>query len=490
MDWFNPQDIHIPQGHFIDGRQTFPTPSETIPVYRPSDAQLYGEIPVADEATVDAVVTKSHRAFKTSGWSSCPPRDRAKVLRKWADAIEADTTYLASLEALGSSRPYHDVLQWDIPYVVDCIHFFAELADKHGGYVGATQQDRLGMVVNEPIGVVGAITPWNFPMSMAIWKVAPALAAGNAVVLKPSELTPYSSLRLAELAVQAGVPVNIFNVVQGNGRQTGSSLCQHPLISKVTFTGSTQTGAAIMSTCALSGPKPSTLELGGKSPQIVFADCPNLEQTATTVAKAITGNAGQVCVSGSRLIVEESIAEQLTQMIGEYFAQLKPGLTWHKDTTLSPIISRTQGERIHTLVQQSIQAGSACLYGGDFHESFEGTFYQPTLLAVRSQSDIAIEHEIFGPVLTLQTFSETEEAWALASHNTYGLAAGIHTRDINKALQGMRQIEAGSVWINRYGRSFDHIMPTGGFKHSGIGKDIGVESFQANLRSKSVLIDF
>ncbi|MEI8634811.1 aldehyde dehydrogenase family protein [Vibrio sp. PP-XX7] len=206
-------------------------------------------------------------AFKQSDWASRPPRERAKVLFDWATLIETDSDYLAPLEALGSSRPINDVRHWDIPYVVDCIKFFAELADKHGGYVGATQKDRLGLVINEPYGVIGAITPWNFPMSMAVWKVAPALAAGNAVVLKPSELTPFTSVRLAELAHQAGVPADIFNVIQGDGLTTGNALCRHPKISKVTFTGSTQTGAQIMSACALSGPKPATLELGGKSPQ-------------------------------------------------------------------------------------------------------------------------------------------------------------------------------------------------------------------------------
>jgi aldehyde dehydrogenase (NAD+) len=490
MVWFNPNDIVLPRGHFIAGKYTLLPGKECISVCRPSDQHPYGEIPLADEADVDTIVTQSYHAFKNSGWATCAPRDRAKILYRWAALIEQTQDELAQLESLGSSRPYHEVLQWDLPYVTDCIRFFAELTDKHGGYIGATQSNRLGMVIHEPFGVIGAITPWNFPMSMAIWKVAPALAAGNAVVLKPSELTPLTSLRLAELAHQAGLPANQFNVVLGDGQTTGSALCAHPLINKVTFTGSTQTGTAIMSLCAQTGPKPTTLELGGKSPQIVFADAKDLKQTAVMVARGITGNAGQVCVSGSRLILEASVVDEFVDTLADYFRQLSPGATWHKQTTLSPIISATQLERIDTIVQQSIAAGSRCLSGGARFEAVSGTFYRPTLLQVDRSDDIAISKEIFGPVLTLQTFESESEAWSLASHETYGLAAGIHTQNIDRAFRGMRQIEAGSVWINRYGRSFDHIIPTGGYKRSGIGKDIGREAFEANLRSKSVLIDF
>ncbi|MCE0494954.1 aldehyde dehydrogenase family protein [Vibrio salinus] len=488
MDWYNPQDIEIPNGHFINGELRTFDDDTLSEVCCPSSGKPYASLPCASENTVDFVINSTKQAFTETDWATMAPRDRADYLFKWASLVENDREYLAQLESLGSSRPYHEVLQWDIPYVVDCLKFFAELADKHGGYIGATQQNRLGMVINQPYGVVGAITPWNFPMSMLIWKVGPALAAGNAVVLKPSELTPFSSNHLARLACDAGIPKNIFNVVQGLGHTVGQAICEHPSIGKVTFTGSTATGAAIMSTCALKGPKPSTLELGGKSPQIVFNDA-DLDKTATIVAKAITGNAGQVCVSGSRLIIHESIEKQFTQQLVEYFSQLKMGATWDKETTLPPIISARQADRIESIVSQSIADGAELICGGK--KVLEGgTFYTPTILKMNKADNCAITSEIFGPVLTVQTFQTDEEAWNLASHETYGLAVGIHTNDIKRALTGMRKVEAGSVWINRYGRSFDHIMPTGGFKQSGIGKDIGVEAFQANLHSKSVLIDF
>lgn len=487
MDSFDPRLIAVRSAHFIAGQ--YRTGQAGMDVSRPSDGQVYAELPIADEALVDEAVNNAWQAFKSSDWARRAPRERARVMRRWADLIAADGAVLGPLEVVGSTRPHRDVLGWDIPYVAEGIRFFAELADKHGGEVAATQTDRLGMQIAEPYGVIGAIAPWNFPLSMASWKVAPALAAGNAVVLKPSELTPFSSLRFAELAVQAGIPPGIFNVIQGNGRVTGDALCRHPRIAKITFTGSTATGASIMSTCALTGPKPVTLELGGKSPQMVFADVPDLAKTARTVAQAITGNAGQVCVSGSRLIIERSIMTPFIEHLQGFFNALKPGPTWSADSTLSPIISRVQAERIDSIVRRSRQAGAEVLAGGGLFDGLGGAYYQPTLLSGVDSRNPAVCEEIFGPVLTIQAFDSEEEALQLAEHETYGLAAGVHTADLNRALRLIRRLEAGTVWVNRYGRSNDYILPTGGYKRSGIGKDLGREAFESTLRFKSVLID-
>ncbi len=487
MDSFDPRLIAVRSAHFIGGQYRDAAPS--LEVVRPSDGAAYAELPVADADLVDEAVNNAWQAFTRSDWASRPPRERARVMRRWADLIEADAAILAPLEAVGSTRPHKDVIAWDIPYVAEGIRFFAELADKHGGSVAATQTDRLGMQIAEPYGVIAAIAPWNFPLSMASWKVAPALAAGNAVVLKPSELTPFSSLRFAELALQAGIPAGIFNVVQGDGRVTGDALCRHPRIGKVTFTGSTATGSSIMSTCALIGPKPVTLELGGKSPQLVFADVPDIAKTARTVALAITGNAGQVCVSGSRLLIERSIMAPFIEQLQGYFQGLKPGPTWAPDSTLSPIISHLQASRIDAIVQRSVQAGAEVLSGGGLFDGLGGAYYRPTLLTGVDDANPAVCEEIFGPVLTIQAFDTEEEALSLAAHATYGLAAGVHTADINRALRLVRGLEVGTVWVNRYGRSNDYILPTGGYKRSGIGKDLGREAFEANLRFKSVLID-
>jgi aldehyde dehydrogenase (NAD+) len=314
MPSFDPDQLSIHSAHFIGGRYVSGD-ANTVDVRRPSDNRAYAALPVAEAELVDQAVQNAWQAYKKTNWAKQAPRDRARVMRRWAELIEADVQNLARLEALGSTRPIANAIAWDVPFTAEGIRFFAEFADKIGGDVAATRQASLGMTIAEPYGVIGAIAPWNFPLVMASWKVAPALAAGNAVVLKPSELTPFSVLRLAELAVEAGMPPGIFNIVQGLGHTTGDALVRHPLISKVTFTGSTRTGSAIMQACAQTGTKPVTLELGGKSPQIVFADAPDLDKVAGMVAGSIAGNAGQVCVAGSRLIVQRAVAEQLVDGI-------------------------------------------------------------------------------------------------------------------------------------------------------------------------------
>lgn len=490
MNSFNPDQIQVSSAHFIGGRHVAGHGAQ-LDVRRPSDSQVYAGLPVADADVVDMAVQNAWQAFKQSDWARRAPRERARVMRRWADLIEADVQQLAALEAMGSTRPIANAVAWDIPFTADGIRFFAEYADKIGGDVAATRSDTLGMTIAEPYGVIGAIAPWNFPLVMGSWKIGPALAAGNAVVLKPSELTPFSAIRLAELAIAAGMPAGIFNVIQGDGRTTGDALVRHPRIAKVTFTGSTRTGAAIMAACADSGTKPVTLELGGKSPQLVFADAPDLQRVATMVAGAIAGNAGQVCVAGSRLIVHRSVAEQLVGGIAAAFKQLRPGHTWQGDTTLSPIISRADAMRIDGMVQRALGDGAQLAAGGKLADvAGEGGYYEPTIITGVNSGMEAVRDEIFGPVLTVQVFDEDDEALALGDHPAYGLAAGVHTADINRALRCARELEAGTVWINRYGRSDDYVLPTGGFKRSGMGKDLGRQSYEANLRHKTVLVDF
>ncbi|MDQ7911584.1 aldehyde dehydrogenase family protein [Pseudomonas sp. 102515] len=487
MASFDPRAIAVRCAHFLGGRPC--DARAELEVFRPSDGGFQSGLPCASADLVDEVVEGTWRAWKASDWASRPPRERARVMRRWADLVEADGEILGPLEAVGSTRPLREVLAWDIPYVAEGIRFFAEFADKHGGEVAATATSHLGLQITEPYGVVGAIAPWNFPLSMAGWKMAPALAAGNAVVIKPSELTPFSILRLAELAGLAGLPAGILSVVQGDGRTTGDALCRHPRIGKVTFTGSTGTGTAIMTACAESGPKPVTLELGGKSPQLVFADAPDLARTARSVAAAITGNAGQVCVSGSRLLVQRAALEPMLEGIRAAFTALRPGPTWSAAATLAPIISHRQGQRIQDIVSRSRGAGAEILVGGALEEGLGGAYYQPTLITGVDADNPAVREEIFGPVLTVQVFDDEAEALALADHPTYGLAAGVHTADLGRALRLTRALEAGTVWVNRYGRSHDWIIPTGGYKRSGIGKDLGRAAYEATLRSKSVLID-
>ncbi|WP_372802287.1 aldehyde dehydrogenase family protein [Paracoccus seriniphilus] len=481
---FDPDSIELPIGHLIDG-ELLPA-TDGLAMHRPSDAAEYAHCPVADAEMVDRAVQSARRA-QAAGWGSAVPRDRTRALQRWADLIESHARELAQLEALCSTRPVSQLAAGDIAVTAEQIRFFAELADKEGGDLAPTAQGSLGMTVTEPYGVVGAITPWNFPISMAGWKLGPALAAGNAVVLKPSEMTPFSSIRMAQLAVQAGIPAGLINVVLGDGPVTGTALTGHDQIAKVSFTGSTAAGQAIMGNIARCGTKPMTLELGGKSPQIVFADA-DLDLAADNIARSIVFNAGQACVAGSRVIAHASIADDLAARLMARMQPDRPGPTWQGDTAYSPIISEKQRQRIAGILGQAVDGGAEVLCGGHALDR-AGYFFAPTLLDGVDQNSPAVQQEIFGPVLTLQRFDTEEEALALSDHPIYGLCAGIFTRDLSRALRAMKRVQAGTVWINRYGRSRDHILPTGGYRQSGIGKDLGREAYHANRQSKTVLID-
>ena len=484
---FDPAAVAFARGHFIGG-EVVDHAGERIEVSRPSDGQPYADLPIASAEIVDRAVVGAAEAVKRSGWATQPPRARAKAIRRWADLIEERGEELGRLEALGSTRPIAQAVTGDVAGTAEGIRFFAEYADKLGGEVAATRSDHFGMIVSEPYGVVGAITPWNFPLSMASWKIGPALAAGNAIVLKPSELTPFSTVRLAELAIEAGIPAGIINIVQGSGAVTGDALSRHPGIGKLSFTGSTRTGIAIMTAAAQSGIRPVTLELGGKSPQLVFADA-DLDKAADCIAGSLLANAGQACVAGSRLIVQRPVHDALVEALTRRLVRTAPGPTWKTSTSFAPIISELQARRIDGIVARSTQQGAEILLGGGRIEGLGGAFYQPTLIGSVSSDNAAVREEIFGPVLTIQSFETEEEGFALADHPEYGLAAGVYTADLGRALRAVRQIKAGTVWINRYSRTLDFILPTGGYKSSGIGKDLGRQAVEANLRHKTVLID-
>ncbi|AWN15047.1 aldehyde dehydrogenase [Salinisphaera sp. LB1] len=486
---FDPDAVVLPAGHYVGGVARC-LDHRSIEVTRPSDGRTYGAVPEAGEAGVDAAVADAVRAARESGWARRAPRERARVMRRWADLIDTDRR-LTEIECVGSTRPVGQAQVQDIPFTAEAIRFFAEYADKAGGELMATRADSLGFVAAEPFGVIGAITPWNFPLSMASWKCGPALAAGNAMVMKPSELTPFSTVRMAELAVEAGIPAGIFNVVQGSGATTGAALVRHPDIGKVSFTGSSATGRRIMAEAGAAGVKPVTLELGGKSPQLVFAEVPDFEHVAQCVVRGFTANGGQACISGTRLIVHEHLAQPLVERIVELVSALEPGPTWSATTRYCPIIGATQADKIETLVAQARADGAEVVTGGEFFAGGPGgRFYRPTVLTRVSDDMAVVEQEVFGPVLTVQTFRDEAEGIALADHPHYGLAAGVHTRDVGQAMRAMRGIQAGTVWINRYGRSRDLAIPTGGFKGSGIGKDLGRQAFEACQRYKSVLMDF
>ncbi len=481
---FNPDQVQLPAGHWIGG--TYVNGDGGMALLRPSDAVRFAECPIADAELVERAVAAAKAALKTSGWSTCRPRQRTEALHRWANLIEAEAETLGRLESLASARPISQSVSIDVAVTAEQIRFFAELADKEGGDVVPTDGQHLGMILSEPYGVVGAITPWNVPLSMAGWKLGPALAAGNAVVLKPSEMTPFSTLHLAELSVRAGIPAGIVNIVLGDGLTTGVSLIGHPDIAKVSFTGSTLAGGSILKTIAATQIKPVTLELGGKSPQIVFASA-DIGMAAACIARGILINAGQTCVAGTRVLVDRKVAEPLVAALRTAMSAHRAGPTWDSATDYSPIISERQIQRIETIVDAAVAGGAECVLGGRRMDR-AGYFYEPTILTAVDRTSPALTEEIFGPVLTVQTFEDEEEAFALSDHPTYGLAAGVYSSDLSQALRAVKRVEAGTVWVNRYGRSRDHILPTGGYKNSGIGKDLGKEAYKANRRQKSVLL--
>ena len=486
-DIYNPDEISTRSEHFVAG-EWMTNNDEEIEVLRPSDRKVQGLLCNGSESTVDQAVTAAHMTYK-NGWGTMAPRERAGLLRKWADLIDANAEEIARLESSVSCRVYTEVVARDVRVVANCLRFFGEYADKVNGDVTSTSNDVLSLTMSEPWGVVAGIVPWNFPLILSAWKFAPAMAAGNCVVLKPSELTPFSIARVAELSVEAGIPRGVFNIVQGVGGTVGAALVKHPLVNYITFTGSTATGAQVMSDAALNGIKPVSLELGGKGPQVVFADAPNMNRVAALAAIGATYNSGQVCFAGSRLIVEECIASEFLDSVLLHMKRYQAGATWNKETTLPPVIHDAQVKRIHHIVESSIQEGGELLCGGGIVEGINGgSHYKPTLINGVTKDMTVFNEEVFGPVLAVQTFANFEEAMDLADHPTFGLAASVHTTDINKAIKSARTIQAGTIWINDWGRRSDLTSPFGGYKQSGIGKDMGLAGYQKYRKTKSVWI--
>lgn len=484
--FFDPKTVAPDGGLFIDGKRV--SGAQTRQVASPSDPTIGFAAGWASEDQVDQAVRSARRAWKESGWGTMPPRERAKILYRFADLVNENATEIARLEAIVSARIYSEATARDVRVISGTLRFFGEFADKVEGTVTATPRESLSMVVHEPYGVVAAIAPWNFPVILAAWKFAPALAAGNAVVLKPSELTPFATLHLAELAVEAGVPAGVFNVINGDGK-TGAALVKHPEVDYVTFTGSSATGARIMADSAMSGLKPVSLELGGKGPQLVFADAPDLGKLAQIVARGITYNSGQVCFAGSRLVVERSIADRFVGLVADAMKGLRPGQTWSEDTGIPPIISQAQIDRIESIVSDSIAGGAEAMIGGARIDRDDALFFQPTVLRGVTPENRAYREEIFGPVLTVQEFDDFDEGIALANHPDYGLTASIHTSDITRAFKAAQRIESGTVWLNDWGRRTDLTAPFGGYKQSGLGKDMGRAGYEKYLKSKAIWLE-
>lgn len=490
MTSYDPDSVELPSGLLIGGER-IAGEGDPFEVLRPSDGKLAREERSATAGQVDRAVCAAREAYRNSGWATGEPRQRMRVMRKWAELIETHFEELARLESVVSVRVVSSVRFRDVAIAAELIRFYGENIDKLEGSVLATTATKHSALVREPYGVVAAISPWNTPLLLATLKIAPAIAAGNAIVLKPSELTPYSILRLAELGIEAGLPAGMISILPGVGHETGSALVRHSGIDYVSFTGSAATGARVMCDAAMTGLKPVSLELGGKSPQLVFADAPDLEAVADMVAGSVCANGGQVCFAGTRLVVERSVADDLVERIRRRMQSMKAGPTWADATTLAPIVSAAQADRLDTLLAAAIEGGAELVEGGGRMETdLGGIFFQPTIVANADIDNTAVREELFGPVLTVQPFDTEEEGLQLADHAVYGLAGGVHTTDIGKAFRAARAIQAGTVWVNCFGPNTDPNAPMGGYKQSGFGKDFGVLGMDKYLKTKNIQIKF
>ena len=476
-----------PEGVFLGGILRKAT-GDHFPHLCPSDTTVSLAYPTATVDDVDQAVEIARHALRTSAWAELGAKARGRVLLHWADLIAAHAEELATLEAVSSSRPYKDALARDVHVAASTLRTFVAYSETHESAVTETPVNQLSLVTTEPHGIVAAIAPWNFPLILSSWKFAPALAAGNAVILKPSELTPFSALRIAELSVKAGLPPGLFSVLPGDAN-VGRAMVTHPAVDYVTFTGSSATGAAIMADAAHHGLKPLSLELGGKGAQLVFDDAKDLGKVADLVARGVVTNAGQVCFAGSRLVVHSAVKDSLLEQVAQRMQAVRPGPTWSDATSLSPIINTHQIDRIERIVRDASAQGAVPLLGGERLDAGNIIAFAPTILDGVGPGNAAFEQEVFGPVLSVDTFEEFEDGIAKANHPEYGLAAALHTRNLDRAIMAARKIESGTVWINHWGRGDDMTSPFGGVKRSGIGKDLGRAGYEKYLKSKSVWVE-
>ena len=459
----------------------------TLPTLDPARAVALAEVPQASPSDVAAAVESAERAFRS--WRETAPTVRAALLWRLAELVDAHREELATIEVLDNGKPIGEARAVDMALTAELFRYYAGWPTKLAGSVFPNSVG--GMLTlgrREPVGVVAAITPWNFPLLEVAYKLGPALAAGCTVVVKPSELAPLSTLRFAQLVEEAGFPPGVVNVVIG-GPDVGVALVGHPGVRKVAFTGQTATGKEILRASA-DGLKPVNLELGGKSPNIVFADA-DLDRALSGAFGGAFFNQGEACVAGSRLFVEEPIAERVTEELAQRAATVRLGHGLDPETQMGPVISASHRERVLRFVRQAVDEGAEIVAGGDaatVNGLENGFFVEPTVVASATNSMRVSQEEIFGPVLTVISWSDPGELARLANDVPYGLAAGIWTQDTAKALRLAGEIEAGTVWINTYGM-FDVAVPFGGRKQSGMGRELGAEALDPYLVSKSVWVE-
>lgn len=486
-DWSGLIDsLSIESRAFIDGAYTAAASGKTFPTVNPATEEVLAQVAFCGAPEVERAVKAARRSFNEAAWANLAPRKRAAVLKKFAALMREHSDELAALESLDVGKPIKFCQAVDISGSIYCTEWFAEAVDKVGGEVVPTDPHLLGMVTREPVGVVAAIVPWNFPMSMSAWKYAPALAAGNAVILKPSEKSPLTAIRIAALAHEAGVPAGIFQVLPGDG-SVGQMLAEHHDVDCVGFTGSTAVGKKIAAYAANSNLKRVWLELGGKSPHIVFADCGNLKAAAEAAAAGIYYNTGQMCSAGSRLLLERGIRDAFLAEFAQAAAAYTPKMPFDESAKMGPIVDDIQFKKVMNYIDIGKQEGTLLLGGAACPINGKGYFIEPTAFEVAPNSTLARE-EIFGPVLGVMVFDTEEEAIRLANDTEYGLGAGVWSDNISRAHRVAAQLRAGSVWVNCYEESGDMNLPFGGYKQSGNGRDKSLHALEKYTELKTTLI--
>ena len=472
--------------HYIDGQYVDPIGQRWLDTVNPYTGEAWARIPQGCAKDVDRAVAAASRALREGPWSRMNATERGKLMLKLADLVTKNADRLAEIEVRDNGKLLAE-MRGQLVYHPEWWRYFGGLADKvEGRVMPIDKPDIFAFSRQEPVGVVGALTAWNSPLLFVAWKCAPAIAAGCAVVIKPSEFTSASTLEYAALTKEAGFPDGVFNVVTGLGPEAGSALVDHPDVAKITFTGSDSTGKRIYAQAAQTMKRVS-LELGGKSPNIVFDDC-DLDQAAAGVISGIFAATGQTCIAGSRLLVQNSIRDAFTRRVKELGESARKGDPMQADTNIGPVTTPAQYRKILDYIEIAKAEGARCILGGSAAPSMPGgQFVEPTIFVdVRPDMRIARE-EVFGPVLSIIGFDTEEEAIRLANDTIYGLAAGVWTKDMNRALRMTAALKAGTVWVNTY-RAISYMMPFGGMKHSGLGRESGIDAVREYLETKSVWI--
>lgn len=473
----------------IDGKAVEALSGETFDCINPATGGLLAKVAACGEADVDRAVKSARAAFEDGRWSRKSPAERKAVLLKLADLIRANTVELALLDSLDMGKLVMDAATVDVPGSAAIFQWYAEAIDKVYDEVAPTGPNNLALVRREPLGVVGAVVPWNFPLDMATWKCAPALAMGNSVVLKPAEQSPLSALRLAELALEAGLPEGVLNVVPGLGEVTGRALGLHPDVDCITFTGSTQVGKYFLGYSAQSNMKQVWLECGGKSPNLIFADCEDLDAAADMAAFGIFFNQGEICSANSRLLVERSICDVFLEKMVERAKRYTPGNPLDPASSMGAIVDEGQTQRILSFIEQGRKTSRLVSGGERVTVDGKGCFVQPTIFADVDADDRLSREEIFGPVLAVSAFDSESEAIARANDTIYGLAASVWTSNLSRAHRVSDQLRAGTVSVNTVD-ALSPMTPFGGFKQSGIGRDLSLHAFDKFSGLKTTWIKY